>query len=366
MSLISTSLRNRYSQLLSQSTASIHRHKQADMASELVTLASTVTSGDARDSYGIGGVIGEFERELQTLFDKPACVFLPTGTLAQCAALKCYSELTGRNGVGLHPTSHLVLHEHDAVQCLWGLTVQSFGKAQKVVGAEDTDSLDPTTLTAIIVESPMREIGGEIPAWDTLCALRHWCDEHLVYMHLDGARIWQTMPYYDRELAEIASLFDSLYVSFYKDLGGITGAALLGSQTLIRDTKIWARRAGGNPITMYPDVLAARAGLKQHLPEMKEYVAYTRTLCDKLTENGYILIPDKPRAALFHIEFTIPPEALAARLCDYAEQTGIMVLPLPRSGNANGCVCEVSVGDLALRHAPDFWVTHLHRALSSG
>ncbi|WP_414830534.1 threonine aldolase family protein [Alteromonas sp. H39] len=359
MNTIPEALRSRYAQLHKRASAVIHRHKQASIKDELARLSKLAEADDERDTYGKGGVVAHFESELQTLFGMPACVFLPTGTLAQCVAVKCYSEYSGRSDVGLHPTSHLLLHEHNAIEDLWGIPVQQFGQAQRVTQPEDVVALQPKTLAAIIVESPMREIGGAMPSLDTLRALRYWCDEHDVAMHLDGARIWQTVSYYGADLAAIARFFDSIYVSFYKDLGGTIGAALLGSETLISDAKIWARRAGGNPITLYPDVLAARVGLRHHLPKMKEYIAYTELLSSALSKAGFTLIPDTPQAAMFHIALPVSSEILTARLCDYAEQTGVMALPLPRSGTSDNCICEVSVGDRALQHAPDFWVKHI-------
>ena len=43
----------------------------------------------------------------------------------------------------------------------------------------------------------------------------------------------------DRRLA------DSLYVSFYKGLGGMAGAALLGPADFIAEARLWRRRQGG-------------------------------------------------------------------------------------------------------------------------
>ena len=48
---------------------------------------------------------------------------------------------------------------------------------------------------------------------------------------MDGARLWQCAPFYQRTLAEIADLFDTVYVSFYKDLGAPAGAALKGRRS---------------------------------------------------------------------------------------------------------------------------------------
>ena len=363
MNAVPEALRSRYAQLQKCADAIIHRHQQSSIKDELASLSDLAEDTDERDSYGKGGVLAQFESELQTLFGMPACVFLPTGTLAQCVAVKCYSEYSERSCVGLHPTSHLLLHEHSAIEALWGVSVQQFGQAHNVAKPEDVFTLQPETLAAIIVESPMREIGGAMPSLDTLRALRQWCDEHDVAMHLDGARIWQTISYYGDDLPAIARFFDSIYVSFYKDLGGIIGAALLGSETLISDAKIWVRRAGGNPITQYPEVLAARAGLRHHLPKMKAYVSYTEALSNALLKAGFTLIPPNPQAAMFHIALPVSAEILTTRLCDYAERTGIMPLPLPRSGTSDSCICEVSVGDMAVQHAPDFWVEHIRALL---
>jgi len=44
---------------------------------------------------------------------------------------------------------------------------------------------------------------------------------------------------YDRPLAEIAGLFDTVYVAFDKGLGGLAGAALAGPQWVIDEVNIW-------------------------------------------------------------------------------------------------------------------------------
>jgi threonine aldolase len=42
--------------------------------------------------------------------------------------------------------------------------------------------------------------------------------------HLDGARLFESATGYGRPLAEIAALFDTVYVSFYKGLGALTAS----------------------------------------------------------------------------------------------------------------------------------------------
>lgn len=364
MSQISQSLQRKFAQVLERAVAVINRHPQADMATELRLLSQCVSVDDQRDSYGKGGTITQFEQQLTELFEKQGCVFLPTGTLAQLAAMKCYSESSGRSHIGLHPTSHLLLHEHMAIETLWGLNAIRFGSETEAVSFDDVKSLNPNTTAAIIIELPMREIGGALPEWEQLVKIRQWCDLNNVKLHMDGARIWQVTPYYQRSLAEVASLFDSLYISFYKDLGGIFGAGLLGSYEFVQQARIWSRRAGGNPITQYPEVLAARSGLKVHLERMPNYVNYTRALVDVLRPLNVSILPEQPQASMFHLKIALPPEQLAQKIVQYAENTGVVALPLPREGDEHSCTCEISVGDNALAKSPEFWLQHIKACLA--
>lgn len=64
-------------------------------------------------------------------------------------------------------------------------------------------------------------------------------------MHFDGARLWECGPHFGRTLPEIAALADSVYVSYYKSLGGISGAALAGTEDFVEEARVWRHRYGG-------------------------------------------------------------------------------------------------------------------------
>ena len=51
--------------------------------------------------------------------------------------------------------------------------------------------------------------------------------------------------FYRRSLADISALFDMAYISFYKQLGGLAGAALTGPEDVVAEAKEWRRRHGG-------------------------------------------------------------------------------------------------------------------------
>jgi len=41
---------------------------------------------------------------------------------------------------------------------------------------------------------------------------------------MDGARLWETKAFYKKSYKQICKGFDSVYVSFYKGISGLTGA----------------------------------------------------------------------------------------------------------------------------------------------
>jgi threonine aldolase len=52
-------------------------------------------------------------------------------------------------------------------------------------------------------------------------------------------RLWEASAGYEQSVSEICALFDSVYVSYYKGLGGLTGAMLLGKFPFIADSREW-------------------------------------------------------------------------------------------------------------------------------
>jgi threonine aldolase len=96
--------------------------------------------------------------------------------------------------------------------------------------------------------------------------MRDWAKARSIPFHLDGARIWSCHPFYQREYSQIASLFDSVYVSLYKDLGRLAGAILLGSKAFIKEARVWQTRHGGRLVTLGPYVVSARAGFERLYP----------------------------------------------------------------------------------------------------
>lgn len=348
-------------------TARIFRHPQESMATTLRKLAARAENNPAPDVYGKGALIEDFEDRMAAMLGKPAALFLPSGTLAQALALRIHADKRDKTTVGLHPTSHLVLHEQDGYRKLWGLAGKLLGDPRSVLTHADLKAQAPEALAALVLELPMREIGGQLPEWEDLQAQVEWARRHKIAVHIDGARLWHCPVYYGRSLSEIGALADSVYVSLYKDIGGIAGAVLAGEAEFIAEAKVWSRRAGGNLPSFYPYILAVEQGFEDNLASISDAVGYARKLGPMLASlPGVRVNPATPQSAMFHLHIERDRETLIQAIVDYTEQHHVVVLPKPRAIDENcNSICEISVGRSTMEYPAEFWLDHLRAVLAS-
>ena len=320
----------------------------------LAAIAEATGEDERADGYGSGERIERVERRVAELLGKEAAVFMPSGTMAQQIAARIWCERRGVRTIAFHPTCHLELHEQQGYVRLHGLDATLVGDPNRLITLEDLEQLqEPVAM--LLLELPQREIGGRLPEWKDLVAQTGWARERDVALHLDGARLWEAQPFYDRAHAEIAALFDSVYVSFYKGLGGMAGAALAGDPDMIAEARIWQRRHGGTLVTQHPFVVAAEVALDERLDRMPGYVAHARAIAAALaTVDGLEVVPDPPQTPLFHLLLRGDRERLSDAALAVAEERNVFLFADPSSTTSPGWQRhEVMVGDVTLALAPE-------------
>jgi threonine aldolase len=318
------------------------------------------------DRYGDGGAVGRCEEMVAELLGKPAAVFFPSGTMAQQIALRIHADRRGTPTVAFHPTCHLELHEDKAYQRLHGLVGRLVGDPRRLVSLADLEQVEEP-LAALLLELPQREIGGQLPAWDDLCAQVEWGRARGAAVHLDGARLWDAQPHYGRPLTEIAALFDTVYVSFYKLLGGISGACLLGEKDVVAEARQWRRRHGGTLFALWPYAVSAIVGLQERLPRVEQYVAHAGAIARSVGAlDGVQVVPDPPVTPMMHLLLHVDAEDFRTATEALAEQEKLWTWPgsTPTDSPAWQRV-ELTVGDATMQLSPDE-VTAIVRRLLDG
>jgi threonine aldolase len=298
-------------------------------------------------------VVEAFERRIAEVLGKDAAVLMPSGTMAQQIALRLHCDRRGMDTVAFHPTCHLELHEHAGYAHLHGLKAELVGDRDRLIELSDLEGLH-ARIAALLIELPQREIGGRLPEWEDLVSQIEWARSEGAATHLDGARIWESAPYYGREPASIAALFDTVYVSLYKGLGGIAGSVLAGPQDLADQARVWQCRHGGTLSNLFPFAAAAQAGLDSVAVRMPRFLEHARALAVALREvPGVSIVPDPPQTPLFHVHLRGDRDVLWERMLDQAQAHGVWLANrLVPSVVPNASKLELNIGEPALEISP--------------
>lgn len=284
-----------------------------------------LVSSEKADRYGEGELIESFQQDLADYLGKEAALFFPSGTMAQQIALRIYCDRQSLKKVAYHPTCHLEIHEEKGLFELHGIESVLLGDEDKLFDLSHLKSMGE--VSAVLFELPQREIGAIVPKWEDFLGMIDYCQSEGVYLHLDGARLFEILPYYKKSAKQISEFFDSVYISFYKGLGSIAGAMLAGDKEFIEEARIWKQRYGGNLVHLYPYLVPAKYAFETEVQRMAtfwncavEYAALLNTV------EGVKTVPEVPVCNTFHVHFDYSAEKVLDALEWALDREGVGLL----------------------------------------
>jgi len=309
-------------------------------------MLATIPADTEVDRYGDGGAVAAIETEIASLLRKEAAVFLPSGTMAQQSVLRVLADERHRRTVVFHPMCHLEQHEDQAYQRLHGLLGRPAGQRDRLIELADLSGI-AEPVAALLLELPQRDIGGQQPPWDDLVAQCRWAAEAGAAAHLDGARLWESTAGYGRPPGEIAELFDTVYVSFYKGIGALPGCCVAGPADVIAQVRDWRRRMGGTLFGLWPNAASALSCLAIRLPKMSRYFEHAKAIAAELsTVDTVRVVPDPPQTPMMHLLVATTPRRFADGVRALATEQSVWAWgeSMP-TGDPDVRRLELSVGD---------------------
>jgi threonine aldolase len=280
-----------------------HRRRGPAETMALLAEAAEEFGIDEWDRYGDKGAVGRLETDVAELLGKPAAVFFISGTMAQQAALRVWCERRRSQRVAIPDLAHQLRHETDGPRLLQGFRFETLTEGWKTATAEALREIPAVEqLGAVQLELPLREAGCLLPTWEELTEFSEAARELGVPFHVDGARLWESQPHFDHTFPEITALFDSVYVSFYKEL------------------RAWRQRMGGTLFGMTPYALSALVGLRDELPLVGDSVVWAKAFAAELVERGFRIQPDPPHTNTFQAYADGDADAITERVVEFMEK----------------------------------------------
>lgn len=342
---------------LERAAAGCSRHLTGDGPRRAEALLATIPVDSAVDYYGIGGVVAELEGEVAGLLGKEAALFLPTGTMAQQATLRVHADRRTSRSVAFHPSCHLETNEERGYERLHGLYGIPVGPLLEPLTAASLQRVHEP-VAALLIELPQRSLGGTLPTFGELTAQVAWARERSAAVHLDGARLWESGPYYAssarKSLADVAGLFDTVYVSFYKGLGAIAGCCVAGDGDVIEELSVWRTRHGGRSFGLWPYAASALTRLRERLPRMAAYQRHARAIARAVADvPGVEVLPEQVRSTMLHLRIGAPLGELRARALAIAASDDVWTFARPFVSEGPRLQrYELSVGEATLELSP--------------
>ncbi|WP_221564777.1 low-specificity L-threonine aldolase [Alkalihalobacillus sp. TS-13] len=201
------------------------------------------------DVYGEDPTVQKLEEKAAEILGKEAALFVTSGTQGNQIAVLTHCQ--PGNEVLLEEDAHIFYYEGGAIAAFGGVQTRTIKGKRGAINPNDLrtairgeDVHFPET-GLICLENTHNRAGGAIVPIENMRELYQVAQEHLIPVHLDGARLFNASA----ELAVPVKAFtehtSTVQICLSKGLGAPVGSIIAGSGPFIRRARKWRKRLGG-------------------------------------------------------------------------------------------------------------------------
>ncbi len=253
---------------------------------EMLKAMTSAETGD--DVFREDPTLIRFEKKMAGLFGKVAGLFVPSGTMSNQLCLKVLTE-PGEEVV-IDELGHVFNYETGAAAHLSSVQIRPLkgfrGKLNTdlISGAIRTrNNWDPIT-SVIAVENTTNKGGGACYTKSELTAIKHLADKNNLFVHLDGARIWNAITATGIEPGFFGTVSDTISICFSKGLGAPVGSMMLSSDDRIEKARRFRKMFGGGMRQAGLLAAAADYAVENHWELLEEDHRRARQLAEVISE----------------------------------------------------------------------------------
>jgi len=299
------------------------------------------------DVLGDDFTVKALEARLAAMLGMEAALLLPTGTMANLAAIMSHcqrgEEFLCANG------AHTYLWEAGGAAVLGSVQPQPLPvRADGTISLQDLHAAvkddDPHFAITRLVTIENTFAGRVLPRAH-LAEVVEFARERQLSTHLDGARLFNAAAALGTDVGSLAKGFDSVSLCLSKGLGAPLGSVLIGNSEVIARARRWRKMLGGG---MRQAGIIAAAGLyalDHHVDRLSEDHANAQTLARAFTEIEGLSVTS-PQSNVVFVE--LAPE-LATLLSEALRERGIAASFWP--GGRMRWVTHLDVNRVAVEEA---------------
>ncbi|MDE3057117.1 MAG: low-specificity L-threonine aldolase [Bacteroidota bacterium] len=254
--------------------------KYIDLRSDTVTRPSkamrdAMANADVGDDvFSEDPTVIKLQEKVAALLGKEKALYVPSGVMSNQLAIKSHTE--PGDEIICEQDAHIFNYETAAPSLISSVQVKTIPGAKGVLRVEQLPtSLRPKVYymprsRLICLENTHNRAGGTIYPIDEIKKISGFARANGLFMHLDGARLWNAWVATGIHPKEYAKYFDSVSVCFSKGLGAPIGSAIVGPADFIERARKWRKVYGGG--MRQAGIIAAGAlyALEHNVERLKE------------------------------------------------------------------------------------------------
>ncbi|MDX1592347.1 MAG: beta-eliminating lyase-related protein, partial [Balneolaceae bacterium] len=167
--------------------------------------------------------------------------------------------------------------------------------------------------------------GGVCYSREEIMELSNLADKHGIFLHLDGARIWNAITKTGIKPEFFGSVADTISICFSKGLGAPVGSMMLSSSDHIKKARRFRQMWGGGMRQVGLLAAAADYAVENHFPLMADDHRRARRFAEAVAENPAFEI-DLSSVETNIVIFDVKNETAEAVLKSFAD-SGVGMIP---------------------------------------
>lgn len=241
------------------------------------------------DVFAEDPTVNKFQQKMADMFRMEAGLFVPSGTMSNQLCLHVLTD--PGDEVIIDETGHVFNYESSAAAHLSSIQLRPL---KGLHGKPDTALIESAIRPknewnphskVIALENTTNKGGGAFYTKKELNKIRKLADDHGLYIHLDGARIWNAITASGIEAEYFGTIADTISICFSKGLGAPVGSMMLASEERIRKARRFRKMWGGGMRQIGLLAAAADFAVEQHWPFLDDDHKRARQFAETISKN---------------------------------------------------------------------------------
>jgi threonine aldolase len=279
------------------------------------------------DVYEEDPTVIRLEKKAAELFGMEAALFCVSGTMTNQVAIKLLTQ--PGDEVICDRMAHIYNYEGGGIAFNSGASVRLVeGDRGRISAAQVLENINADNVhyprTALVaLENTVNKGGGCYYSLENIKEIKAVCKQHGLYLHLDGARIFNALVATGGSAESYGECFDTISVCLSKGLGAPVGSLLLADKEKIKRARRIRKVLGGGWRQAGYLAAAGIYALDNHIARLEEDHQRASALAAHLKKLPYVaeVLPAETNIVIFRLK----DEAESTPFISYMESQGVKV-----------------------------------------